>query len=354
MAPTSAASSPTHIAEFALLGTRFAISSDPRLTEVLRRQVATDLARTDQVSIPPALGQVQIRVGVRPPQWDASTFVGDATPTRHHVTKYNQGDLYTYDWGGVIVARGDFACRIDRVARTIDAVVFEVDEGSCEQSRRIPTVETLFQWALLEWFTYQGLHCIHAAGLATKGGRGILICGASGAGKTTTALSLIKLGLRLVGDDLILLQRAEDSVCMRPFLRKSTADEQSIRFHPELGDVRANATARDCLSTQEGPEYRFHIQDYIAAQVADRVPVDVVVTLAPPVEDRMILTPISRADALQRLLTESGHHPDPRRNRARFETISHITDRARCFVCHRPRRTLLDASRLVDLVEVSP
>src|SRR5205085_11837046 len=48
------------------------------------------------------------------------------------------------------------------------------------------------------------LFSVHAAGVC-RGGKGLLIAGTSGAGKTTLALALIKEGLEFLGDDMLFL-----------------------------------------------------------------------------------------------------------------------------------------------------
>jgi len=50
---------------------------------------------------------------------------------------------------------------------------------------------------------------LHASAVAA-GGRGLLITGATGAGKTTLALEMIALGARLIADDLVLVRRSGD------------------------------------------------------------------------------------------------------------------------------------------------
>jgi HPr kinase/phosphorylase len=55
---------------------------------------------------------------------------------------------------------------------------------------------------------------LHASAIAV-GGRGALLTGPSGSGKSALALELIALGARLVADDAVLLRRAEGEVLAR-------------------------------------------------------------------------------------------------------------------------------------------
>ncbi|NHF71583.1 HPr kinase/phosphorylase [Paracoccus xiamenensis] len=52
---------------------------------------------------------------------------------------------------------------------------------------------------------------IHASAVALEG-RGVLILGPSGSGKSSLALQLIGLGGQLIGDDRIVLHRADDAI----------------------------------------------------------------------------------------------------------------------------------------------
>ena len=71
------------------------------------------------------------------------------------------------------------------------------DAGQLSIYERAAPLQTLFHWALREF----GWQVVHAAGVGTEAG-GVLLIGATGAGKSTTALScLAGDGLRLLSDD---------------------------------------------------------------------------------------------------------------------------------------------------------
>jgi len=58
---------------------------------------------------------------------------------------------------------------------------------------------TILNW----WMGARGLYCVHAAAVGTEG-RGALITGASGSGKSTTAMLCWGAGLQYAGDDYVL------------------------------------------------------------------------------------------------------------------------------------------------------
>lgn len=63
-----------------------------------------------------------------------------------------------------------------------------------------------FHW----WMLREGHALCHAASVGTPAGA-VLICGASGAGKSTTTLACVDAGLLYVGDDLVLVRREPEA-----------------------------------------------------------------------------------------------------------------------------------------------
>lgn len=58
------------------------------------------------------------------------------------------------------------------------------------------------------WYADRGVHIIHA-GLVARGGRGVLLCGANGAGKSTTSLACLCGGLDFLSDDHVGIEETE-------------------------------------------------------------------------------------------------------------------------------------------------
>ena len=76
-----------------------------------------------------------------------------------------------------------------------------------------PLLQSNF-WAfsLLKLFRPLGLYSLHAAGLVTKGGLGLLVIGPSGSGKSTLAIGLIRHGWHYLSDDAVLLRSQAEGV----------------------------------------------------------------------------------------------------------------------------------------------
>jgi hypothetical protein len=115
-----------------------------------------------------------------------------------------------------------FACRRDKSAIVLDwptarfrvdpeRVVVDADDDRDAVALLIPVV-----WSVvLAGHGYEALHGCAAA----RDGRAVAVLGASGAGKSTAALTLIDRGWRVITDDLLALDAAGLAVPGPPFVR---------------------------------------------------------------------------------------------------------------------------------------
>jgi hypothetical protein len=78
---------------------------------------------------------------------------------------------------------------------------------------------------------------LHSAAIACPDGTGILLLADSGGGKTTTSLSLLRLGAKLLGDDLIALGDEQGALTLHGFPEPMNLSEQTIGFFEELAGV---------------------------------------------------------------------------------------------------------------------
>jgi hypothetical protein len=65
---------------------------------------------------------------------------------------------------------------------------------------------------LVTWLSGEGVHEVHAA-LVGRAGAGVLLAGASGAGKSTSAMACVRHGLDFLGDDVVGLEPRPDGTC---------------------------------------------------------------------------------------------------------------------------------------------
>lgn len=79
----------------------------------------------------------------------------------------------------------------------------------------------------------QGFFDLHAAGVAYHG-RGYLLVGDSGSGKSTAALNLVSQGWRCLSDDALLLRECPAGVEALGFRKKLFIDQRSAARHPGI------------------------------------------------------------------------------------------------------------------------
>ncbi len=90
-----------------------------------------------------------------------------------------------------------------------------------------------FTVALAELLKRHGLYMVHAAGLSLDG-KGLLIAGASGAGKTTLTIALLGAGLGFLGDDTLFLCAGANGLRALAFPDQIDVTAHTASFFPEL------------------------------------------------------------------------------------------------------------------------
>jgi hypothetical protein len=99
--------------------------------------------------------------------------------------------------------------------------------------------------AVLECLRARGRYLLHAAGVIDPQGELALLIGASGAGKTTAALTLIEAGWRVLSDDLLFIEHAADGALSTIAARR--------RFH--LDDTLAARRPDLCRFVRPRPAF---------------------------------------------------------------------------------------------------
>ena len=93
-----------------------------------------------------------------------------------------------------------------------------------------------FTIALAELLKRHGLYMVHAAGLSLDG-QGLLIAGASGAGKTTLTIALLRAGFGFLGDDTLFLCARAQGLRALAFPDQIDVTAHTASFFPELQDL---------------------------------------------------------------------------------------------------------------------
>ena len=162
---------------------------------------------------------------------DASRHVVDRpTGAARAVMALQQSEVLHFEDSGRLYVdvpgRARMLCDVER-----GHVVVSYVESAPEQAWYLS--HPLFTIPLHVILKRQGLYMVHAATLA-HGGEGLLISGASGAGKTTMALALVRGGWEFLGDDTVFLAAEEGRWVGRAFPDEIDITPQTAGFFPEL------------------------------------------------------------------------------------------------------------------------
>ncbi|HEY3265354.1 MAG TPA: hypothetical protein VGM37_00390 [Armatimonadota bacterium] len=141
--------------------------------------------------------------------------------------------VYEDDAGHTVRFHEAGAVRIPRNGGA--SVVQLVDSGNEEDALYC------LHFALVEMMKRRGKFTLHAATLERRG-HGILISGASGRGKTTSCLSLIRSGYRCVADDHPFLEAKDGLIHARSFPEPIQVTDDTRRMIPELQAANAPLT----------------------------------------------------------------------------------------------------------------
>jgi len=214
-------------------------------------------------------------------------------------------------------------------------------DGYLIHPQRMPAslIEYLFHLALIELLRRQGLYTIHATALE-RHGRGILIPGNSGRGKTTSFISLLRSGYQYLSDDHPLLRDAESHVDLLPFPIKINVTEATIAFFPELRN------ASDHVLRPGFPKRGFYAEELYRTEIGGCCRPALV--LFPQVVDaaQSHLERLPRSQALQLILPQALLVYDQEVARREFQVLAKLVQQADCYRLHFGR-DILDLPELI-------
>lgn len=226
--------------------------------------------------------------------WDASaTGVSEPELYQPEGAEQEASAEASPDGDTVLYRRREIVIGFDRAGQRILGMVRSVDDLSLYDLGRP------LHAPLLLWYRDRGHPALHA-GLVEKGGRGALLVGAGGSGKTTSALRCMMDGFRFVSDDYVGLESLDPGFRGHGLYGSTHVDPEHLRAaFPELARhaVEGRLPEEDkwlVLLTEVSPE-----------RLQARASIDVL--LLPVVTDRdePRLRPASKADALRRLAPSS-------------------------------------------------
>jgi hypothetical protein len=185
---------------------------------------------------------------------------------------------------------------------------------------------SFLHFALVELLKQHGLYTIHAAAME-KGGRGVLISGASGRGKTTCCVSLLRAGYRCLSDDHPLLRETESGFEVLSFPVKIDVTEQTVQFFEELR--QANGKLHSGVRKQY-----FYVEELFSDAEADSCHPAAI--LFPRVVDAPTsrLEPLPKGRALEELMRQGMLVLDREVARRQFHSFSRLIAQTPCYRLH--------------------
>ncbi|RUX76783.1 serine kinase [Mesorhizobium sp. M7A.F.Ca.US.006.04.2.1] len=175
----------------------------------------------------------------------------------------------------------------------------------------------------LHWeYAARGMRLAHAGTLGTKG-RGVLLAGAGGAGKSGTVAAGLLHGLDSVGDDYVLVDLS-NGVTARPLFSTLKQDPQGFA---RLG-LKHRLKAHGPLNWQG--KHAFHIDDIAPRPVPETL--DIVALVVPHIGggEASSIVPVSRRDAMI-ALAPSGIAQMPGERESGFRFFSDLTRLLPCY-----------------------
>ncbi|MDF0644698.1 MAG: hypothetical protein P0111_11740 [Nitrospira sp.] len=198
---------------------------------------------------------------------------------------------------------------------------------------------SFFHFALTELLKRRGLFTVHATALEYQG-RGVLIPGYSGQGKTTAFLSLLRSGFRYLSDDYPLLRDLGGHMEILAFPMKIDVTDHSVEFFPEI------RTAPAGLLQQGICKKFFYAEDLYADSVGSScVPA---IIMFPHVVDmpHSCLEPLAKSRALEALMPQGMLVYDQAVARREFHALSKLVQQSDSYRLHFGR-DILDLPQLI-------
>lgn len=202
-----------------------------------------------------------------------------------------------------------------------------------------------FLLSLLMLLRPRGLYGLHACGLK-RDSVGLLIAGASGSGKTTTSLGLIRRGWRYLSDDAVLLEALADGPVRAVALRRGfSCTPETLAHFPELtGDPEFGR-----FGDPDGKRVVYP-GDAFGGFTPACVPTLVVFPTVTP-SSHTTLHPLRAAHSLIRLSQQSaGIMTDTAVSQRQLGVLKALTEQARSFELRLGRDALLSPDRIDALL----
>jgi hypothetical protein len=167
-------------------------------------------------------------------------FLGAESVTDHHVGRPPRSarSIYQFQRGEVAYLSDSDQLYVDFDGRA--RVMSNLGRGEVRLSflREDPyslwlAAHPLFTVPLVELLKRRGLYGLHAAGVCMSG-KGLLLTGPCGSGKTTLALALLRAGFDFLGDNTLFLTAGPEGLRVLAFPDEADVTDETLCLFPEL------------------------------------------------------------------------------------------------------------------------
>jgi hypothetical protein len=253
---------------------------------------------------------------------------GDAARSEWKCTVYVEPNKFIADYHDQGLVFVDFAAE--------KAQVYVIEPEVMHEDIRI----SYFHLALVELLKRRGFYTLHATALE-KNGKGILIPGCSGRGKTTAFVSLLRSGYRCLSDDHPLLHDKNGALELLAFEEKVDITENSLKYFPEFHNA-----GHDKLRTGFWKRY-FYIEDFYDDRWAMSCQPHML--LFPQIVDSPTshVAPLKKSRALEELMPETLNIFDKNIAKQEFQFLSRLVNQLDCYELYFGH-DVLELPKLID------
>jgi hypothetical protein len=195
--------------------------------------------------------------------------------------------------------------------------------------------------ALMELLERRGLFSLHAACLASSDGRGVLLAGTTGAGKSTLALALAMAGMSLLADDVVFLACDGGGQAVRVV---GFADAIGLTEHAGARFAAIRERLRE-PAADGFPKRLVRIEELFGSPVVAECRPEALVFPEVAADQESRIAPMDPSDALLRLVPDV-LLTEPAATQAHLAAIGALLDRVRCYTL----RSGTDLERAAELV----
>lgn len=250
------------------------------------------------------------------PSGEVETVFGSSVLGRLKVYRSAEPTVLYYDIGGT----GFFTCHIED-----SSVSGHIRHGGTEEDTAMTGY--IVMTVLIQLLKTKGFFFTHCS-VAADNGKGVILPGASGAGKTTTSLALVRGGFKLLGDDgNLLVHGAAGKVEILSFPERINVTEKTLAFFPEL---RSHAGVT--RNSYHRKPFGFYIEDIFPASVTDRIRPRAILFPEITLSEKSHLVPLSKFESLRRFLPHSIFAFEKKSTRAHFKIIGDLVDNTDSFI----------------------